>query len=70
MKTCDSCGKILEKKESGLSSTAIPIYVRTAGCSEEVAAHLQEQLGPYEINRIYQVCWECQLRSLGVKPPE
>jgi hypothetical protein len=30
--------------------------------------YLQRQLGPYQIGKAYCVCYECWLRSLGVKP--
>ena len=29
---------------------------------------IQKQLGEYSINRSYRICWECWLKSLGVKP--
>ena len=58
---CDACGKDMEGfygVEVGLNASKSPHCVETC----------QKQVGPYEINREYKICFECMLRAYGVKP--
>ena len=71
--TCDACGKSM-MDEKGKTTVGISLHM-TNGYEgndslerERLRAFLQRQSGPYALDREYEVCWECWLKSLGVKP--
>lgn len=44
------------------------IAVIDESLSKEEVSFLNKQFGAYDINKEYNICYECWLRSLGVKP--
>jgi hypothetical protein len=74
---CDVCGKDMtyhqEQNETlGWSGETSYIGVQISVSSEipEMKEFFQKQLGPYELNKQYNICYECWLKSLGVPIPE
>lgn len=68
MNACAVCGKDMTQPNGG-RTVGIELWVETTGeTSPAMRKHLQEQLGPYDLDRRYSICWECWMRSLGVKP--
>jgi len=79
---CDVCNKLIDSYvEEDYPGTKGPLRTtpdRLIGISIIVQqpshddrkgeTYLQRQLGPYQIGKAYCVCYECWLRSLGVKP--
>lgn len=61
---CDACGKNMTD-ENGQSVIGVSLEFRVEPPNNTSFA--KAQMGPYEINRAYGICWECWLRSLGVK---
>ena len=75
--TCDVCGKKLipdRSEETDARPMRTEEVVGTTLCFSAASSakgdrnYVQMQLGPYEQGRIYRVCCECLLHSLGVKP--
>jgi len=64
---CDVCSK--EMEEDGASLIGISSTFSAETFDTFSVEFTQRQLGKYEINKTYNVCWECWLKSLGVKPP-
>jgi hypothetical protein len=64
---CDACGKNM-MDENRATSEAMTVIVHDGAESDTERRFLQHQLGPYQMERKYEVCWECWLKSLGVKP--
>lgn len=62
---CDACGKAMFDKE--LNTIVVGMSVSMMATEEEREFY-QEQLGDYELGRIYRICWECLYKSLGIKP--
>ena len=63
MKNCYKCGKEMEDKNGELVIGML-IRVSTDSQKPEREKFLKEQLGPYEPNRDYIICYECLLRSI------
>lgn len=67
MPKCNVCRKSMEiekdKNYIGISLT----FDEKSG-NKKTRAAVQKQLGEYRIGVTYQVCCECWLKSLGVKP--
>ena len=62
---CDVCSKNMRNMETGSVYIGEQIIF---GFSPTESEFFSEQLGPYKMQRAYYVCWECRLKSLGVKP--
>jgi len=63
---CDSCGKNMMSMELGYACIGASIKVSCLLGAE--VPFMQLQLGSYKLDKTYNVCWECYLKSLGVKP--
>ena len=59
---CDSCGKEQHNFEKNQDFIGIAMQV----FAED--KHSKRMLGKYKLKKQYNVCWECWLKSLGVKP--
>jgi hypothetical protein len=71
---CDACGKDFERREDESLGEyrIIGISIEIGGTNTTTDVdikYLSRQMGPYELGTTYSVCYECWLRSLGVKPP-
>ena len=70
---CDVCEKDMVDPETGTIMAGIKLTTGPINSftSKEV---LSKQLGPYWIpgqdHAEFNICWECWLKSLGVKPKE
>lgn len=69
---CDVCNKDLERQPHEAGSGP---FVMNAVIGVQISirmppddAYMQRQMGPYSHNKEYNVCYECWLRSMGVKP--
>ena len=63
---CDACNKEFNSKY-----TAVGICISSDTTDNFNAVNveeLQKQFAPYELNKSYNVCYACWLKSLGVKP--
>jgi len=68
MKHCDVCGKDLMMDDLKTSLMGALVQVRILkDQSPEYIAFVQRQLGPYETGREYAVCFECLIRSFGIR---
>ena len=76
MSKCSVCGKEISvpngNEELGIEfhwteQNARP-PVGIGPTPQENIEYLQRQLGSYKMNRTYNVCIECWMRSLGIKP--
>lgn len=65
-KKCDACGRLLTVQSTGTSLIGMQIEIRSMVSS--VGTELKKLVAPYEINRQYNVCFPCLLKSLGIKP--
>ena len=61
---CDSCGKNLTSDSESLVGMSLELKQSI----KNKRGFTQKQMGPYVLGKTYRVCWECLLRSLGVKP--
>ena len=71
---CDVCGRLIRNEQGemfcGMEMSVIlddepnSYFEQTLSFQDFV----REQLGPYKPNRDYHVCWQCWMRSLGIKP--
>ena len=69
MKNCSVCSKEVEMKNKPFSVIGVRIITVIDGSlSKEEVEFLNKQFGVYDINKEYNICYECWLRSLGVKP--
>lgn len=71
--TCDACSKVIdrlpEETEATKETWTSPgLRVVINGGGEAADAYMKRQMGPYQLNREYNVCWECWLKAMGVKP--
>ena len=76
--SCASCGKNMTNPDGSNSVIGMSINLSNYEAptnegvwmsdNEETRAFLQKQLGPYKLNKTYNVCFECLLSSLNVKP--
>ena len=65
---CSSCRKEM-RPDSAASTVGIAFtIVPEKDAPPEVIADLRKQMGVYPINSTYLVCYECWLKSLGIKP--
>ena len=65
---CDACGRNCTDKK-GVSTFGLAISVKDTSLGISVGkSFLKKLLHPYEINRVYNVCFACLLRSMGIKP--
>lgn len=72
MKKCNICGKELSFKDKdktyrtiiGMQATMTP----DKKLSKKIIVFMQKQAGKYKLGKEYNVCWECWLKSMGVKP--
>jgi len=62
---CDACGKLRTDPECG---TWLALTVEVSVDNPIYWNFAQRMMGPYDLNRRYNICWECYLRSLGIKP--
>ena len=65
---CDVCGKDTMMEDGKTSVIGMTLELRHEDDTKEYHTFLQKQIGDYEIGRKYVVCWECLLRSLGIRP--
>lgn len=65
-KLCDSCGKKME--ENGHSMIGISLTFKPQASDEYSLEFCQRQMGKYQLGKTYEVCWECWLKSMNVKP--
>ena len=74
-KNCSVCGKEVETKDGKFSLIGLQIIVSKdaiwnsdkADWDEDKKQFVQKQLGNYEIGKEYNICFECWLKSMGVK---
>ena len=66
---CDACGKDMTYEKDGTTwncyGVDISFFYET---DDEYREFYQQQMGGYELNKHYRICWECWLSSLGAKP--
>jgi len=62
---CDACDKNMRNMETG--TTFVGMSIQTYSSPTEIE-YLSQQLGPYKVDKTYNICLECLLKSLGVKP--
>lgn len=68
MNPCAVCGKDMTQPGGG-RTVGIELSMETnEETSPAMRQHMQEQFGPYKLDHKYAICWECWMRSLGVKP--
>lgn len=63
---CSACGK--EVESNGKSFIGITIKITYEDNKEFPIEFIQKQMGKYKVNKQYNICWECWLKSMGVKP--
>ena len=65
---CERCGKNMTD-ESGMTCIAVQVRVSVSiGAGSLTEDFYREQLGKYELDHVYNFCWECYLDSLmGIK---
>ena len=74
MKTrvCDVCGKNMVDDDGteliGATFKFQDAIVSDHPRKERKRVFYQRQLGPYQEGRTYECCWECMLKSYGIKP--
>jgi hypothetical protein len=69
MKTCSVCEKDMEEDGKTVSALVVSLRSIPIGFSQEFSQEfLQKQMGEYQLNTDYYICYECLLRGLGVKP--
>jgi len=72
---CAVCGKDMVNKATNSSFVGMHISMRVEPVAEGQLEFCKKQLGVYadllELDRPFEiaVCWECWVRSLGVKAP-
>ena len=67
---CDVCGKNLSMP--GETKTGVSMFslaAKTDIDTPEAVVFMECFMGPYEVERTYNICGECVLRAFGVKPP-
>ena len=62
---CDVCGKNMTNQRTKSSYIGLAVRISLHDGDTEF---LQKQMGGYKIGKSYNVCYECWLKSLGVKP--
>ena len=70
---CDACGKelvVVGDNDATIRFVAVSINVSTDAKDELLTKAARISLGEYQLNKEYNICYECWLKSLGVKPPE
>ena len=71
-RSCSVCGKDMRDPDTGTAVMGISISVGVATDLWEALEATARQFGPYWKGNetCYEICYECWLRSLGVKPPQ
>jgi len=64
---CDACGKDLTMKK-GCNVIMQSLSAVSEKDDPENVAFMKAFMGPYDVDRIYNICGECVLRAYGVKP--
>lgn len=66
---CDVC---LKEMTSPTGETVIGISLSLYSKANDIEYNdfLKKQFGKYELDRSYNVCGECWLKSLGIRPPK
>ena len=62
---CDVCGN---EFPGDLDTMGVSIGMMTRHQDPAFNAAVARYMEPYKTNRIYQICFPCWLKSLGVKP--
>jgi len=65
---CNVCRRDLSLGEGKPYLNGLSLRVDTDGVSEEGDEALEEMVKPYSVNKEYNVCYPCWLRSLGIPP--
>jgi len=60
---CVKCGKEMTD-DSGMPNIGISININVTGPESRERMNMQKQFGKYDIDKVYQFCWECWLDSL------
>jgi len=68
---CDVCGKNLSCSSKDVSSVSMLSFSARIDTFDdpEIVNFMKHFMGQYEIDRIYNICGECTLKTFGVKPP-
>lgn len=70
-KTCDVCGKEREVMWFSLHYyNGIRGVAGKEADSAKIDSQLKDSFGPYEPEKVYNICCACGLRAFGVKPPK
>lgn len=69
---CSACGKDMSVPEEESNQVVLSSCL-SPGCLTISFDHLTDdiakiQLGPYATKTSYSICWECVLKTLGIKP--
>jgi len=64
---CSACGKDMTDPETGNSMTGCGFKLRIVDTTFPVD-FVQKQMGEFVIDKEYNVCFECWLKSVGFKP--
>lgn len=67
---CAACGKDMVDPETGTLLVGVSLKLRIGDYGTFSKGFIEEQFGQYRDNTTYNICWECWLKSLGVKPKE
>lgn len=72
---CDVCGKDMTyhypetQEHKGTVRTLIGMNIVVHRDHDHLTEFCQKQLGPYELGKQYNICYECVLKALGVPAP-
>jgi hypothetical protein len=68
---CDACGIDMTPPEQGWTAPAVMSFTfnEAEDASVEMKAYNRRMIGRYEVNRTYNICWECLLGALGIMAP-
>jgi len=64
---CDVCQKEMTSP-NGENVIGVSLVLYDKASNQEYHDFLQKQLGEFELDHLYNVCWACLLLSLGVRP--
>jgi len=64
---CDRCGKSMFDESSGTNLTGMSVYVNATPDTTFNEEFVKKQMGKYELDRTYGICFECLLDVLLVR---
>ena len=67
---CAACGKDMIDPKTGTLLVGVSLELNINDHLVSSKGFIKKQFGKYQDNIVYNICWECWLKSLGVKPKE